>query len=335
MLPAQRKSAGHIIRKICVQGHFEIEALQGETLLFALLRAGILVSAPCGAQYRCGKCKVRILKGRVRSVLSGEISDGISQAEVLACASIPETDLQLALVSENAYHGGVYDEIIDPKLGGQISRAGLALDIGTTTMSARLVDLDSGRELDTYSGLNQQRVFGADVMSRIGAARAGKTEELFNIITRQTGEILSFFQEKFNLSSIESLAVSANTTMLHLFANVDPSAMGEIPFTPVFLEEREYIGSALSLPVAKASLFPSISAFIGGDIVSGLAEIKILDEKEIWFRYAPTNSKKTMTDVVWFFRTTYFPENPGVEHSGFYKKIFLKESEPDKLIWVP
>jgi hypothetical protein len=60
-----------------------------------------------------------------------------------------------------------------------------------------------------------------------------------------------------------------------------------------------------------------------------------LENNKIWFRYVPSNSIDDMTDVVWFFRSTYFPENPGVDHSGRYKKIFLKESAPDKLIWVP
>ncbi|MDR0472597.1 MAG: hypothetical protein LBH43_02840 [Treponema sp.] len=60
-----------------------------------------------------------------------------------------------------------------------------------------------------------------------------------------------------------------------------------------------------------------------------------LENEEIWFRYAPTNSVTAMSDIVWFFRTTYFPENPGVEPSGKFKKVFLKESAPDKLIWVP
>jgi hypothetical protein len=62
---------------------------------------------------------------------------------------------------------------------------------------------------------------------------------------------------------------------------------------------------------------------------------RILEEEEVWFRYAPTNSSIAMADLVWFFRKTYFPENPGVEPSGHYKKIFLKESAPDKLIWIP
>ena len=295
--------------KIRIQGKTEIDVHEGETLLSALGRAGIPVAAPCGGKHRCGKCKVRILEGRVRNALSVEESLELERLsgdkepgntekapnEVLACASIPETDIHIALVSENAYDGGSYQEITSPAgvqsvaqidenaNSTKVFRAGAALDIGTTTLSARLVDLDSGRELDTYSALNQQRVFGADVMSRISTAREGKTGELFSIINRQTREILTGFKEKFNLSSIETLAVAGNTTMLHLFVNEDPSSMGEIPFKPVFLDEREYSGASLSLPVDKVYLFPSISAFIGGDVVSGLREIGILEAKETVF----------------------------------------------------
>jgi hypothetical protein len=63
--------------------------------------------------------------------------------------------------------------------------------------------------------------------------------------------------------------------------------------------------------------------------------VRILENEEIWFRYSPTDSAAVMADVVWFFRKTYFPENPGVSHSGRYQRIFMKETEPDKLIWVP
>ena len=63
--------------------------------------------------------------------------------------------------------------------------------------------------------------------------------------------------------------------------------------------------------------------------------IAILEDREIWIRYALSDSAAIMADVVWFFRATYFPERPGVEHSGRYKRIYMQESEPDKLIWVP
>ncbi|MDR2102741.1 MAG: hypothetical protein LBP42_01415 [Treponema sp.] len=61
---------------------------------------------------------------------------------------------------------------------------------------------------------------------------------------------------------------------------------------------------------------------------------KILADEKIWFRYAPTHSAAVMADVVWFFRKTYFPENPGVDHSGRYRRIYMNEFAPDKLIWV-
>jgi len=62
---------------------------------------------------------------------------------------------------------------------------------------------------------------------------------------------------------------------------------------------------------------------------------KILEEKEIWYRYALTDSSNVMADVIWFFMQTYFPEINSFRHSGRFNNIFLKESAPDKLIWVP
>jgi len=257
-------------------------------------RAGIPVSAPCGGKHRCGKCRVRILEGQTKNILPAEksrLTQNFETGVVLACACVPETDITLELISDNSYEGGAYQggayqknqKKNVPTVKPESRRAGAALDIGTTTVSARLIDLDTGLELDTYSALNRQRVFGADVISRIGAAREGKTKELFGIINSQTNDILCGFKEKFRLDSIETLVVAANTTMLHLFANEDPSPMGEIPFKPVFLEERKYTGKDLGLPVENIYLFPSISAFIGGDIVSGLDAVNILDAKETVF----------------------------------------------------
>ena len=62
---------------------------------------------------------------------------------------------------------------------------------------------------------------------------------------------------------------------------------------------------------------------------------KILEEKEIWYRYAPTDSSNIMADVQWYFMQEYDPGNTSIKHSDRYENIFLKESAPDKLIWVP
>jgi hypothetical protein len=71
------------------------------------------------------------------------------------------------------------------------------------------------------------------------------------------------------------------------------------------------------------------------ELITDAKAKKILEEEEVWFRYAPSHSAAVMADVVWYFRQTYFPENPGVEHSGRFRKIYMNESAPDKLIWVP
>lgn len=62
--------------------------------------------------------------------------------------------------------------------------------------------------------------------------------------------------------------------------------------------------------------------------------VKILRDKKIYFRYAAANSIDDMADVVWFFRKTYFPENPGVAHSGRFTRIYMNEWAPDRVRWV-
>jgi len=245
------------------------EAASGETVLLSCARSGVIVSAPCGGRGRCGKCRVRLLEGQV----SGDTPD--AEGTIRACAAVPLSDITIAGVS--GWELSINSGGVPPATGSRPSRAGIALDIGTTTVSARLVDLDTSKALDTISELNDQRPFGADVMNRIGAARNGKTKELFTLINRQTERIIKSFKERWGISKIEKIAVSGNTTMLHLFLNVDPSRMGELPFTPVFLEERKLKGEALSLSVEEIIVLPSIAAFIGGDISAGLTALDILN----------------------------------------------------------
>jgi uncharacterized 2Fe-2S/4Fe-4S cluster protein (DUF4445 family) len=161
-----------------------------------------------------------------------------------------------------------------------MGKFGLGLDIGTTSVQARLVNLDTCEIIDEIYALNSQRSFGADVMSRIGAARDGKTGDLFAAINSQTEGILRHFIEKYRLSKIEKCNVSGNTTMMHLFCGVNPGAMGEAPYTPVFLEERHFSGKELNLSAEHILLLPGISAFVGADIAVGLAFSSIFEKNE-------------------------------------------------------
>ena len=158
-------------------------------------------------------------------------------------------------------------------------------------MQAQLINLDTGEPLEAFSALNDQRAFGADVISRIDAARSGKLNELFAAINSQTENILKYFIHKWNLSDIEKCAVSGNTTMLHLFCRTDPSAMGSAPFTPVFLEERNFAGKELSLSAGQLTLLPGISAFVGADITAGLALTGIMNGVNALFIDIGTNGE--------------------------------------------
>ena len=246
------------------------DAAAGETILSACARKGVILSAPCGGRQRCGKCKVQILKGQI----SGDTPD--AEGWALACLAVPVSDITIVCSAGGAL---TINEVLtaDVKNRSGTARTGVAIDIGTTTVSARLVDLDTSLVLDTISELNDQRVLGADVMSRIDAAKKGKTEELFTLINHQTERILMSFVKRQDIQKIENLVVSGNTVMLHLFLNINPSSMGEIPFTPVFLEEKKLKGKTLSLSAETITILPSIAAFLGGDITAGLTVLDIMN----------------------------------------------------------
>lgn len=250
-------------------GSIIFDAKAGETILLACKNNGLLISAPCGGLQKCGKCKVRILEGQ-----TSDTPD--ENGKVKACRAVPLSDITLAFDDNSIFTEN------ETFLSGQktIACAAVALDIGTTTVSAQLVDLENFSVVETFCAQNDQRVFGADVMSRIYNAKENGTEELYLLINRQTERILNNFKERFNISKIEKLVVSGNTVMLHLFLNVDPSGMGEAPFSPVFLDEKIVKGEKLSLSVETVYILPSISSFIGADITSGLAVLDIMSREE-------------------------------------------------------
>ena len=264
---------------ISVRGGSSCESRQGETVLDALARAGIALWAPCGGRGICGKCCISLLDGTVRLVNKAENEKDPKPGDsFLACRGIALSDITIELSKEENNTVSDMKSIIQKP--NSVRRAGAGIDIGTTTVQAELIDLDTEKTLDTVSVINAQRSFGADVMSRINAARNGKTTELSAIIRRQIESILQCWISTWNLSGIEQCTVSGNTTMLHLFSGIDPSGMGEVPFTPVFLEERCFSGKELSLPVEHITLLPGISAFVGADTVSGLAFLDILNQND-------------------------------------------------------
>jgi uncharacterized 2Fe-2S/4Fe-4S cluster protein (DUF4445 family) len=156
---------------------------------------------------------------------------------------------------------------------------GVGVDVGTTTVVCRLVDLSTGEFLGSASELNAQGSFGADVISRIGAASGpGGLEALQVRITSQVSEMAASLARRANAApeDLACLAISGNSTMLHLLAGVPPEAMARTPFAPAFLGRRIESAAALGLCAHRgcaAILLQGVSAFVGADIVAGMAAI--------------------------------------------------------------
>ncbi|MGN0305039.1 MAG: ASKHA domain-containing protein [Lachnospiraceae bacterium] len=274
--------------KITIKGreNQQIECGEGQILLEALQEAGIYLPALCAGRGTCKKCRVTILEGKVRS-------EDVEEKLHLACKIRPVTDIILELPRENEGEilvEGMSKSSLKPsdalrEAGKGSSKADesayIAVDIGTTTIAMVLVDQASGEIKDTYAALNRQRMYGADVISRIAAANEGQLSKLHQLIAEDLWKGISKLTEQGKIP-ITKVMIAANTTMVHLLMGYDCEALGRHPFFSEHLEMirttlgeiRADIGLGIQeedkLSMIPVIILPGISAFVGGDITSDL-----------------------------------------------------------------
>jgi len=168
------------------------------------------------------------------------------------------------------------NEIIHIEKGNKIKeKYGLAIDIGTTTLAALLVDLNKGKTLAVEWGINSQSKYGADVMSRIKYTVENRkgTNILQNIIIDDLNYLIQKLKNKTKIKyeNIYKVVLCGNTVMEHLLINVPPKPLGHFPFKAVFTNTVTSKASDIRLkanPEAEVLLLPSIGSFVGGDITS-------------------------------------------------------------------
>lgn len=239
----------------------EIVTEKGLILLDVLKSNDIFLPASCGGHGICNDCKVQIIEGKVL----GEETNGW----VKSCQSTVIEDISIEIASQNAkiLSGSENQNYEIEKQDGY----GIAVDIGTTTIVCYLVSLQTGEEVDVTNALNKQASYGSDVLSRINSATNGYLEDLKNIIITQIAEMIKQLCDKNSIHSIKKVIIAGNTTMLHLFAGVDPTTMGQAPFLPIFTNTRYMEKKELGENLGEVVLLPSATAFIGSDIICGLA----------------------------------------------------------------
>jgi uncharacterized 2Fe-2S/4Fe-4S cluster protein (DUF4445 family) len=240
---------------------------------------------PCAGRGTCGKCRVLIEKGPALdqnplSVLDDVELDLLSAAEQaagyrLACRAKVLGDVSIVLApivvySNKIFRGSERFRRTDDPLA-------LAIDLGSTTVAAFLVDLGSDEVCRGAAALNQQTTFGADVISRLAAARSG-TQHALRLSNLALASIVQAVDAlrlpRKALARIERASIVGNTAMHHLLLRLPVESLAELPFQP---HRTDSIRNVLE-PVQDAfpngtqvDLPPVIGGFVGSDALACLA----------------------------------------------------------------
>ncbi len=229
-------------------------AEKGELLSDVLIRNGKSVSHPCGGKGTCRKCKV-LVDGREELSCQYRVSSDVSVSFFMQSEIVSETGAE------------VKGEITDNMC--------LCLDIGTTTLALALVSRDTGNIVKVKTATNPQRIFGADVISRIYYCRKNGISKLNLVLITEINRMIADLEMQEDLD----IYVSGNVTMLHTFFGVDCSSMGVVPYESQFLEGKTENGEKLGLDNIKNAIsLPSIHSFVGADLVAGMNYIGLPEE---------------------------------------------------------
>ncbi|MGH3749441.1 MAG: ASKHA domain-containing protein, partial [Micromonosporaceae bacterium] len=168
--------------------------------------------------------------------------------------------------------------LVDVEPGDTTARRfGIAYDLGTTTVVATLLDTATGTPVAVRSMLNRQQPYGGDVITRISATMLdsdalGRLQALaHDTLDQLTREVCK--EAGVEPSEVYEVALAGNATMVHLALGIDPEPLGVAPFVMAAREFPELMASDLGIqahPRARAMLFGSLGAYVGGDIVAGM-----------------------------------------------------------------
>ncbi|WP_167604834.1 ASKHA domain-containing protein [Maribellus sediminis] len=255
-----------------------VKVQKGTPLIDVLHEYG--VEFPCGGKGSCGTCKVKLLGGNMET--------GTQEAEKLRKLRYPK-NYRLACyckaTSDITLEVSQFEHIIladnsefnfKPQEG-----AGIAVDLGTTTIVAQLVDLQNGSIIDSVSDVNPQAKFGADLISRIESCLNGKQVDLQKLIREKIGEMIQRMLAKHPIHLVKVVLVG-NTVMQHLFCSLDVQPLSMYPFESPNLGTKIFTASELGWeiqPDVTIKFNASIGSFVGSDILAGIAATKMAEQE--------------------------------------------------------
>lgn len=299
-----------IIFRVEGGGEVKCHAEPGTNIMELAQQGGVKMDSPCGGTGVCGKCKMRIMSGSVSYDKSNSklSADEIEDNWRLACQSTVEADATLWVpASASSFIDGIltadlstqeelerYEKNIGEIFSHGLERGvpergiGIAVDIGTTTVTAAMLDLESGKVLAKTSRGNGQIRYGGDVINRIiQQGKKNGRERLQHAIREET--LIPMFEALTEAAGIEKdcitrIVIAGNTTMEHLLLKADGDSIRLMPFKPEFLIHEPITAKELGLPAnpeAKVILAPNVGSYVGGDITAGVLPAMLWDTDEM------------------------------------------------------
>jgi len=281
-------------------------AVGGENVLELARSSGIFIDAPCSGNGTCGKCRVTILEH------NGETHQYNWQP--LACQAVINYDSEITVPDIiHDYIKSITTEVFI-KQGTQVGQGdafGLAIDVGTTTVSALLVEISGTGDLYAKATTgNAQIRYGADVINRIiEQQKPGGVQKLQDAIVKDT--LIPLIDSLCGATGvkhkqIKRLTVAANTTMNHLLLGVDANSIRLEPYEPEFLEFPLYDPASIGIqvaPEAKMLIAPNIGSYVGGDITAGVLGTGAATGWQMW----PASGEILLTEPVTIDGIVYEP----------------------------
>jgi uncharacterized 2Fe-2S/4Fe-4S cluster protein (DUF4445 family) len=275
----------------------ELELPRGASLVPGLAAHG--VEFPCGGTGECSGCQVRVLSGSL-SVTEADATTltpdqlvngwrlacqaradeplvlecGQWQMQILADAATPNASTPLPIPS------APFAERVGDQSASSSNNLAIAIDLGTTTIAAQLIDA-AGNVLGVETMLNPQAAFGSDVMSRIRAALEG--QDLTTPIRAALGQLVARLA-RGRASQIAEVLLVGNTVMHHLFCGLDVEPLTHVPFQSPHLVEQRFDPRDLGwdLPSHSVVRFARcIGGFVGSDILAGFVAIGIAESSDL------------------------------------------------------
>ena len=253
---------------------------EGKKLLDILQDHDIHIFASCGGRGMCGKCKVKVTSGNITPGYEdrqffdeGKIAEGWR----LACKDVLTDDCILDV--QESFQDEF--EVLASDISGTESPEktetftyGIIADIGTTTLAMQRICFQTGQIEKTYTAVNRQCSYGADVLTRIQASVDGRGKRLQQLIQKDLLKGLNNLTDKGKIH-VQEMLIGANTTMVHLLMGFSCESLGKYPFWSEHLNvikgnAEEILGTCTEFQEMKITICPGISAFVGGDIVSGI-----------------------------------------------------------------